>query len=67
MSLSSLNNRDEVFFKEQCLHKLSQYPDLYAWMDPMLITTDVSVGTLCENLGDLYRNMNLQYNSNNGE
>jgi hypothetical protein len=42
------------------MHKVSQYPELYSWMDPMLITTDISVGTLCENLGDLYSDMKTQ-------
>ena len=45
ISLASLKMDDS--FKDQCMNKVSQYPDLYSWMDPMLITTDISVGTLC--------------------
>ena len=47
----------DSMFKDKCMHKVSQYSELYSWMDPMLITNDISVGTLCENLGDLYKDL----------
>jgi hypothetical protein len=58
ISLASL--KMDSSFKDECMQKVSQYPDLYTWMDPMLITTDISVGTLCENLGDLYSDIKAQ-------
>lgn len=56
-SLASISLDDRMDFYNYCMDALMQYAEYNSWIDPMIAIEDVSVGTMCQNVYTLYKQM----------
>lgn len=53
-SLASLSTSDEYYFIKECTDLIMDYAEYNLWIDPIIASSDIKVGVLCENIWTLY-------------